>query len=205
MNTGDSMNICPYVPHTFASREKKCEGFIIAVTYTDKISSEIQKELLYYNQTEIYKFLDKKEKNSFSKVSILKYNKTRASKFTNKNNYFLKIKMLAHSKYVESAKSREVEVIKNNSHELQSQSHQYIYILSDKSSIKISNKKFKVFNGDTIYLKPLTKYSFCTKGLKILTIEVEGKINAEVRKQLSQIGKKNLKRIIFDDKQWFKS
>lgn len=37
MNTGDSCHITPFVPHTFASRNAKSLGLIIAVTYGDNI------------------------------------------------------------------------------------------------------------------------------------------------------------------------
>ena len=43
------------------------------------------------------------------------------------------------------------------------------------------------------------------QGLKILIVEVAGKISGDIQKQLSQIGRKNLSRIIYDNKQWFKS
>ena len=56
MNTGDSMYIGPYVPHTFTTRNKDCSGFIIAITYTDKISSDIQNELLDYGEKKSAKF-----------------------------------------------------------------------------------------------------------------------------------------------------
>jgi transcriptional regulator with XRE-family HTH domain len=47
MNTGDSMYISPYIPHTFTTRknsEKKL-GHILALTYSDKISTETLNEL----------------------------------------------------------------------------------------------------------------------------------------------------------------
>jgi len=47
MNTGDSMYISPYVPHSFATRKnkKKINGLILALTYTDKIDNEVLNEL----------------------------------------------------------------------------------------------------------------------------------------------------------------
>ena len=47
MNTGDSMYISPYVPHTFTTR-KNAEnrlGYILALTYADKIDGESINEL----------------------------------------------------------------------------------------------------------------------------------------------------------------
>ena len=47
MNTGDSMYISPYVPHTFTTRKNKENilGSILALTYTDKLDGEIVNEL----------------------------------------------------------------------------------------------------------------------------------------------------------------
>ena len=47
MNTGDSMYISPYIPHTFTTRKNKegILGSILALTYTDKIDGEIVNEL----------------------------------------------------------------------------------------------------------------------------------------------------------------
>ena len=44
MKTGDSMYITPYVPHSFASRDNKL-NFIIALTYLDKITIQLQDTL----------------------------------------------------------------------------------------------------------------------------------------------------------------
>ena len=46
MNTGDSMYITPFVPHSFASRSgAKQPGLILALTYGSKITGDIQQEL----------------------------------------------------------------------------------------------------------------------------------------------------------------
>ena len=46
MNTGDSMYITPFVPHSFASRNAaKQPGLILALTYGNKITGDIQQEL----------------------------------------------------------------------------------------------------------------------------------------------------------------
>ena len=42
MNTGDSMYIAPYVPHTFAVEIRKCEGYIVAITFSDKITNRFK-------------------------------------------------------------------------------------------------------------------------------------------------------------------
>ena len=46
MNTGDSMYITPFVPHTFATRTNaKSNGLILALTYGGKLTGEHQQEL----------------------------------------------------------------------------------------------------------------------------------------------------------------
>ncbi len=46
MNTGDSMYITPFTPHTFTTREGAFEnGLILALTYGSKLTGDIQQEL----------------------------------------------------------------------------------------------------------------------------------------------------------------
>ncbi len=46
MNTGDSMYITPFVPHTFTTRRgAKQKGLILALTYGSKLTGDIQQEL----------------------------------------------------------------------------------------------------------------------------------------------------------------
>ena len=46
MNTGDSMYITPFTPHTFSTREGATEnGLILALTYGGKLTGDIQQEL----------------------------------------------------------------------------------------------------------------------------------------------------------------
>ncbi|MBI2145790.1 helix-turn-helix domain-containing protein [Candidatus Woesearchaeota archaeon] len=47
MNTGDSMYITPFVPHTFATRKNRAgeKGLILALTYGNKLAGETQQEL----------------------------------------------------------------------------------------------------------------------------------------------------------------
>ena len=47
MNTGDSMYISPYIPHSFATRrnEENINGVILALTYTDKLDHNCVDEL----------------------------------------------------------------------------------------------------------------------------------------------------------------
>ena len=44
-----------YVPHTFASRNQKCEGYIVAITFSDKITNEVQNEILNFDKKKLNK------------------------------------------------------------------------------------------------------------------------------------------------------
>lgn len=75
MNTGDSMYISPYIPHTFTTRKNVDNklGHILALTYSDKISTESLNELnaIGYNLVRRFKLNLKNETYSFK--STLNY------------------------------------------------------------------------------------------------------------------------------------
>ena len=55
MNTGDSMYVTPFVPHTFTTRSgAKTEGLILALTYGDKLAGDAKQELACFS-TELAK------------------------------------------------------------------------------------------------------------------------------------------------------
>ena len=75
MNTGDSMYISPYIPHTFTTRKNSSKklGYILALTYTDKVDSESLNELtaVGYNLAKKFQLNLNNEINAFK--SILEY------------------------------------------------------------------------------------------------------------------------------------
>ena len=86
MNTGDSMHINPYIPHSFTTRQnKKGElGCILALTYTDKIDGEFINELTAVGLENSKKFkLDTSSKKK-SILSLIDYN-LNISSITKKN------------------------------------------------------------------------------------------------------------------------
>lgn len=74
MNTGDSMYITPFVPHTFTTRKgAKQNGLILALTYGGKLTGDIQQELSALSVDLGSQFaldFSSKEKSS---ASLLKY------------------------------------------------------------------------------------------------------------------------------------
>ncbi len=204
MNTGDSMHIGYYVPHTFATRNKKFNSYIIAITYYDTISYDIQNELLDYGLEKSIKFIENSKSKSAGKVKVSKHRRTKVKYKRYKNKTIYKYKELASTPLVKSSYSIELEVVSDNKFSRYSPSHQYLYILSDDGHLEIEGKKHRVRYGDTIYLKPFVDHKFSKSGLKILIMSVEGKISGDTVKQLTHMGKKNIKKIIYDDTGWFK-
>jgi len=200
MNTGNSMYIAPYVPHTFASRNQNCEGYIVAITFSDKITTNIQNEIIKFDKKKFLKIVFGKKLKIKNKVTI--------KKFKEKNNYYSKkpftVYQLAKSNIVPTTNFMQINVNKNNSLRLSNNCHQYIYVLSDNSKLKIENKIMKFNKGDTIYLKPFLDYTLQSKKTKVLIAQVESVFDKNLIKQLQYIGKKNFNRLLEDNNQWFK-
>ena len=80
MNTGDSMYITPFTPHTFTTRKgAKENGLILALTYGGKLTGDIQQELLGMSVELGSNFaLDFTTKNSAS-AALLKHHREIAS------------------------------------------------------------------------------------------------------------------------------
>lgn len=75
MNTGDSMYITPFVPHTFATRQGSgSNGLILALTYGGKLTGEHQQELSSMSNLGSEFALDFSSKNKASS-SLLKYHR----------------------------------------------------------------------------------------------------------------------------------
>lgn len=71
MNTGDSMYISPYIPHSFTTRKNKdgINGLILALTYTDKIDNQVLNELQAIGNNLSKKFkLNLDEKNKIKSI-----------------------------------------------------------------------------------------------------------------------------------------
>ena len=180
MNTGDSMYIAPYVPHTFASRNPNCEGYIVAITFSDKITPNIQNEITKFDKKFFSKVLFSNKIKAYSKVTIKKF-KERKNNYSNKP---LTIYQLAKNNIIPTTNFLQINVIKNNSLRLSNNYHQYIYVLSDKSKIKIQNRIMEFNKGDTIYLKPFLEYTLQSQKTKVLIAQVESLFTKDLIKQL---------------------
>ena len=198
MNTGDSMYIAPYVPHTFASREKECEGYIIAITFSDKITTQIQNEVSTFENQKIKEIIFKKKFKKLSKLTIKKISKGSSSSGP------VQIIKLAENKIIPSTKFFELNVKRSNLKNLSNNYHQYIYVLSKHAKLKIENKTVNLKKGDTVYLKPFTNLQVPLKNTKLLVAQVESIFQQDTIQQLFYIGQNNFKRLKNDNAQWFK-
>ena len=201
LNTGDSMYIAPYVPHTFSSRDKKCEGYIVAITFSDKISTDVQNYVARLGQEKIKKTIFNEKFKEQVKVTVKKSSKFK-NKTLNKNNF--KVYNLASNNIVPDTNFFQVEVKKNNSEINTSYSHQYIYILSERTNMVINKKNFNLKRGDTVYLQPMTSFKLNKKSFKAVITQVQSILNQETREQIFHLGANNLNRLVSDNSQWFK-
>ena len=84
MNTGDSMYISPYIPHSFTTRENKKNilGNILALTYADKLNTESLNEFsaIGYELTKRFNLNLKNKVNAFKSSLLYHLNNSSISK-----------------------------------------------------------------------------------------------------------------------------
>ena len=138
-----------------------------------------------------------------NKVTIKKKNNSNKWYFPNSRQKTFQISELASSKFVPDAKSIEISVLKNNNIVLENFCHQYLYVLSDNIKLKHNSKIFKLNRDDTFYLKPFVKFSIINKNSNVLILRVPGNISGDNLLQLSQLGKKNIERVLSENSRWY--
>ena len=84
MNTGDSMYISPYIPHSFTTRDNKKNilGNILALTYADKLNTESLNEFsaIGYDLTKRFNLNLKNKVNAFKSSLLYHLNNSSISK-----------------------------------------------------------------------------------------------------------------------------
>ena len=117
---------------------------------------------------------------------------------------------LAGSRTLPYSKAYEVNVtstMNNTAMDLKAGLHQYVYNIGD-SNISLSwilnNKQYTetIHPGDSVYTKPFLPHNFRGSG-KLLVLRLGGKIVGDSQRELSIIGKENVKRAIDESIQWF--
>ena len=88
MNTGDSMYISPYTPHSFTTRKNKNKklGLILALTYTDKIDNEVLNELSVLG-------------HPLAKKYLINYNNNDVDGFKKNLQYYLNLSSLTEESF----------------------------------------------------------------------------------------------------------
>lgn len=116
---------------------------------------------------------------------------------------------LASTTALPFSKAFEISILDSDNPELDLTSglHQYVYNIGDSPvSINWEYEK-KIFCdsiniGDSLYMKPFIKHNFRGHG-KLLILRIGGKIAGDSQRELSVVGKKNVKRAISETMQWF--
>jgi len=85
--------------------------------------------------------------------------------------------------------------------------HQYVYNISmDNITLNWSfnDKQYSevIHPDDSVYIKPFVHHNFRGSG-KLLVLRLGGKIVGDSQRELSVIGKENVKRAINESMQWF--
>jgi len=116
---------------------------------------------------------------------------------------------LATSNYLPHSKALEFAINYNKDEilDLKVGLHQYGYNVGESDiemNWKFNGKDFHetIKPGDTFYIKPFIQHNFRGKG-KLLILRVAGKVVGESQRELSFIGKDNVKRAISETMQWF--
>ena len=90
-----------------------------------------------------------------------------------KNNKIYRRYLLSRDKNLYSVNFFRLEILKSNKDYHANKYHQFCYVLSKRSVVKIDNKKFNLKKGDSFYIKPFTKHTCVSKGSKILITQIK--------------------------------
>lgn len=127
--------------------------------------------------------------------------------FPESENY--KFHDLAFSSALPYSKAFEIDVLSkdDSSLDLKVGLHQYVYNIGDTDvylNWSYENKEHSkiIHSGDSAYLKPFLQHNFRGSG-KLLALRLGGKIAGDSQRELSFVGKANVKRAINESIQWF--
>ena len=140
---------------------------------------------------------------------ILQFHNEGKTWFYPEFNHHYQIHDLASSTTLPYSKALEITVfpIDDDTLDLKVGLHQYIYNIG-KSELKITwlyeNKKYEqiIHPNDSVYLKPFVPHCFEGSG-SLLVLRLGGKITGDSQRELSFVGKTNVKRAINESIQWF--
>ena len=86
--------------------------------------------------------------------------------------------------------------------------HQYVYNIGTENIILnwiFNEQRFSevIHPGDSIYIKPFLQHNFRGSSGKLLVFRLGGKIVGDSQRELSIVGKENVKRAIDESMQWY--
>ena len=182
--------------------DKKIEGF----ENNSAIPSEIELQILASSLNINVRDLLPNEKVA-QKVILQSHDEGKTWLYPESENY--KFHDLASSSALPYSKAFEINVLSKDdpSFDLKVGLHQYLYNI-DNTDVHINwlynNKKYSeiIHPGDSAYLKPFVQHNFRGSG-KLLALRLGGKITGDSQRELSFVGKTNVKRAINETMQWF--
>lgn len=130
MNTGDSMYISPYTPHSFTTRknEENRLGLILALTYTDKVDNEVLNELSVIG-------------NELAKKYLINYN-NEIDGFKKNLQYYLNLSSLTEENFEKINNINLKEICNKNSIPSFEDLEKIAYALNINLKDLIPNKRF---------------------------------------------------------------
>ena len=143
------------------------------------------------------------------KVIIKHHHETMTWNFPEEDNRY-RFTELANSKTLPYSKSFEIDVCYENKQsimDLKMGLHQYVYNVSEENIFlnwSLNEKLYseEIHPGDSVYIKPFVSHNFRGNG-KLLVLRLGGKIVGDSQRELSIIGKENVKRAVDESIQWF--
>ncbi len=128
----------------------------------------------------------------------------------NENRYrFIELSSSTTLPYSKAFEIDVLSVIEHSLMDIKTGLHQYVYNTSiDDITLNwlFNNKEYTqvIHPGDSVYIKPFVHHNFRGSG-KLLVLRLGGKIVGDSQRELSIIGKENVKRAINESIQWFDS
>ena len=140
---------------------------------------------------------------------ILQFHEEGNHWFYLESNKHYKFHELVSSTTLPYSKAFEIDVLSDDdsSLDLKVGLHQYVYNIGNTDVIfnwSYNNQQFNeiIRTGDSAYLKPFLQHNFRGSG-KLLALRLGGKITGDSQRELSFVGKANVKRAINESMQWF--
>ena len=184
--------------------DKKIEDFENNITLPSEIELQVLASSLNINVRDLLP-----NEKIAQKVILQSHEQGRNWFYPESQNY--KFHDLASSSALPYSKAFEINILSQDdlSFDLKVGLHQYFYNIGN-TDVHLNwlhdGKKHNeiLHSGDSTYLKPFLQHNFRGSG-KLLALRLGGKITGDSQRELSFVGKTNVKRAINESMQWFTS